>query len=311
MRARLFPSVGLFLAAGLVPLWPGGAAAQSAYSDMSYTAVTPCRILDTRVAGGSMAGNQTRDFRATGVGLQQQGGAQAGCGVPVGTAKAALLNFVAVNPTGPGNLRAWAYSTPPVGPPVASILNYASSTIANGIAVPLCDTAATSCPFDLRILNEGVFGTHLLVDVVGYFSRTIDGRRYVATAPPAQVGRVVALDQVRIDQLCRDEDGCEVTLQMVNWAPAVQPGNVASRSQRLFIAQNSRWWRFTNIDLDGLDGNGALNELIVWDCIFTDADTWTGVANGRADPGPGYALLNVAGGDYSDTAVTCRVVVED
>jgi hypothetical protein len=307
MRARLSPVVGLFLAAGLAP---GGAAAQSSYSDMTYTSVSPCRILDTRQAGGSMAGNQTRDFRITGVGLQQQGGAQAGCNIPVGVAKAAILNFVAVNPTGPGNLRAWAYSTPPVGPPVASILNYASATIANGIAVPLCDTASTTCPFDLRVFNEGVFGTHLLVDVVGYFSRTTGGR-YVVSAPPAQVGRVVPLDSARMDQLCRDEDGCEVTVQMVNWAPVAQPGNVASRSQRLFVSQNSRWWRFSNVDVDGGDGNGVLNEWATWDCIFTDAETYTGVANGRADPGIGFALLNVAGGDYSDTAVTCRIVVED
>ena len=305
MRARLFPLVGLFLAVGLLPLLPGGAAAQSSYSDLNYTAVTPCRIVDTRAAGGSMAGNQTRDFRVTGVGLQTQGGSAAGCGIPA-TARAVLFNFVAVNPTGPGNLRAWAYSTPTVGPPVASILNYSAATIANGIAVPICDVSATTCPLDVRILNEGTFGTHLVVDVVGYFA---GGRRYIVEAGPAQVGHVVPLDVATMDLLCRDKDGCEVSMQMVNWDLG-QPGQVAGRSSRLFLSETSRFWRFEN-DLGGLDGNGGLNEWGVFDCYFTDAETWTGTPNGRADPAVGLALLNVAGGDYSDTTMTCRIVVEE
>jgi hypothetical protein len=307
MRARFFPLVGLFLAAGLLPLLPGGAAAQSSYGDLNYTAVTPCRILDTRVAGGSMAGNQTRDFRVTGVGLQPQGGATAGCNVPVGIAKAVLLNFVAVNPTGPGNLRAWAYSTPPVGPPTASILNYNAVTIANGIAVPICDVSATACPLDVRVLNEGNFGTHLLVDVVGYFA---GGRRYIVEAGPAQVGRVVPLDVATMDLLCRDKDGCEVTMQMVNY-DAPPTGIVASRSQRLFISETSRWWRFANIDVLGLDSNGGLDEWPVWDCFFTDAETWTGTPNGRGDAAVATALLNVAGGNYSDATTICRIVIEE
>jgi hypothetical protein len=148
-----------------------GAEAQPVVAaSMVYAPVTPCRIVDTRVVGGSLPADTPRDFRVTGVGLQGQGGNPAGCGIPQGPAKAAILNFVAVNPTGPGNLRAWAYATPPATPPTASVLNYAAVglNIANAVAVPLCDDTPTNCPFDLRVQAD-MRGTHLVIDIVGYF----------------------------------------------------------------------------------------------------------------------------------------------
>jgi hypothetical protein len=151
----------------------GPAAPGDPSRDLVYTPVAPCRVADTRVAGGSLGAGTTRDWRVGGVGLQGQGGDPSGCGVPAGAATAAVLNFVAVNPVGPGNLRAWAYATPPAAPPTASILNYAQVTglnVANGIVVPLCDTSVTTCPFDVRVQAD-VNGTHVLVDVVGYFHR--------------------------------------------------------------------------------------------------------------------------------------------
>ena len=123
-----------------------------------------------------MAAGAPRDFKVAGGGLQIQGGDPSpnGCNVPVGLATAAVINFVAVNPVGPGNLRAWAYSTPPVGPPGASILNYATVpglNIANGIVVPICDEALTNCnSLDLRVQAD-VSNTQLVADVVGYFER--------------------------------------------------------------------------------------------------------------------------------------------
>jgi hypothetical protein len=140
--------------------------------DLVYTPVAPCRIVDTRAAGGSLAAGVPRSFRVTGVGLDVQGGSIAGCGVPVGLASGVILNFVAVNPAGPGNLRAWAYASAPVPPPNASILNYnAGANIANGLAIPICDpTAPDPCPQDFRVQADGN-GAQLVVDVVGYFHR--------------------------------------------------------------------------------------------------------------------------------------------
>jgi hypothetical protein len=139
-----------------------------------YTPVVPCRIADTRQAGGSLAPGAPRDLKVTGSGLQGQGGNPAGCGVPAGPARSAIINFVAVNPAGPGNLRVWAYSEPPLAPPTASILNYTSGlNLANGIAVPLCDAGATTCNFDIKVQADAS-GAHLVADVVGYFSPAVD-----------------------------------------------------------------------------------------------------------------------------------------
>jgi hypothetical protein len=173
MRLTRVAVVGLL---GLLLAPPAGAGDEDdpVPGNLAYTAVTPCRIADTRQAGGSLAVGLPRDFRVTGVGLQGQGGSAAGCAVPQGPVRAVVVNFVAVNPTGPGNLRGWAYSTPPVGPPAASILNYAAVpglNIANAIVVPICQGTPADCPFDLRV-QASASGSHLVMDVVGYFSST-------------------------------------------------------------------------------------------------------------------------------------------
>src|SRR3954467_14115424 len=86
-------------------------------SDLVFVPLPPCRIIDTRLAGGALTPGVTRSFKVTGTTeFQAQGGQDGGCGVPVGTtvpqATAAVLNFVAVGPQGPGDLRAWAYGQP-------------------------------------------------------------------------------------------------------------------------------------------------------------------------------------------------------
>jgi hypothetical protein len=151
---------------GITPLALGDTSKQ-----MLYTPVPPCRLIDTRQAGGPLAAGSGRDFRVSGTGLQTQGGNPAGCNVPHGPATSAIINFVVISPVGPGNLRAWAYSEPAMPPPGASILNYPFGlTLANAVAVPICDVAVTNCPFDLKVQAD-VSGAHLVADVVGYFER--------------------------------------------------------------------------------------------------------------------------------------------
>ncbi|MGH9336460.1 MAG: hypothetical protein ACRD21_22210, partial [Vicinamibacteria bacterium] len=141
--------------------------------DLVFTPVVPCRLLDTRLAGGIMGANTTRDFRVTGSGLDVQGGNAAGCGIPFGPAKAAIVNFTAVTPTGAGNLRAYAWDSPAPAAPLAATQNYGlvSGQIAfnNGTAVPLCNTGSPPCTFDIIISNH-VSSTHVVADIVGYFS---------------------------------------------------------------------------------------------------------------------------------------------
>jgi hypothetical protein len=135
--------------------------------DLLFTPIQPCRIIDTRLAGGPIGAGTTRDFVVAGAaGFAAQGGNAAGCGIPLG-APAAVINYVAVGPAGPGDLRVTASGTPV---PTASVINYAALgglNIANGVATPL---AAAVSPH--ITIQADVSGTDLVADVLGYF-RTV------------------------------------------------------------------------------------------------------------------------------------------
>jgi hypothetical protein len=154
-------------------LLPGPQARGDSSADLVYTPVAPCRVVDTRTGGGALGAGFERSFYVAGVdGFAGQGGNPAGCGLPRGPATAAVVNFVAVAPGGPGNLRAWAYGGTA---PTASVINYAAvgMNVANAVVVPLCDAATASCvPGDITVRAD-VSGTHLVADVVGYFRSVV------------------------------------------------------------------------------------------------------------------------------------------
>ncbi len=140
-----------------------------------FVPVTPCRIIDTRLtAAGALVPGGARSFVVSGSSATlfgAQGGSATGCGIPTGAAVSAFVNFVAVSPSGAGNLRTWAYSAAPPPPPLAAILNYASISglaIANGVTAPLCDPLATTCTYDILVQAFGS-DTHVVADVMGYF----------------------------------------------------------------------------------------------------------------------------------------------
>ena len=147
------------------------AGCSGAASHLVYTPIQPCRIVDTR-AGSGLQGDGTGPLAAgTPVAYQVAGL----CGVPTPAAKAAVLNFVAVSPQGPGHLVAWPWDLFQVSPPHASVLNYAAVpglNIANGLVMKICDTGTASggiCAKDLFVM-PAASATHLVIDVVGYFT---------------------------------------------------------------------------------------------------------------------------------------------
>jgi hypothetical protein len=177
--------------------------------DLVYTPVTPCRIIDTRLAGGALAANTQRDFLATGVNLSAQGGSPTGCNIPFGPTSAVMFNFIAVTVTGvvgAGNLQAWAWTPAVPPPPPASILNFNSDfNIANGIAVPICDPILfTPCTSELFI-RANFSSTHVVADVVGYFHRFPTGQAsFTATkATSATTGIGIS---------CMNQAGAEITV---------------------------------------------------------------------------------------------------
>ena len=126
--------------------------------------VLPCRVVDTRFAGGVIPAGGSRTFRVAGA-LSGQGGA-GDCQVPFPRAKAVYINVVAVGPSGSGYLTVSPY---PLPLPVASTLNFSTGqTIANGVLVPICDTATADCtPGDIT-LTMGPASSHIVIDVTAY-----------------------------------------------------------------------------------------------------------------------------------------------
>lgn len=136
-------------------------------------------------------------------------------------------------------------------------------------------------------------------------------QRFIVDATPTAVGSAVTINQAALDAICRDDDGCPFTISMVNWN---NDGMVATRSGTLFLNQRPGFnaWRLEldGSDIQGVDGNNAVEEMSAWDCYFGDSAA-TDANNNRNDPGLGFSLLNCRGCNYSDTNMTCRMVFRD
>ena len=147
----------------------------SATNDLVYTPLAPCRIFDSR-PGSGVQGHDSGPLPAgTPFAIDVAGGAAGSCGVPFPEAKAAVLNFIAVAPGGAGDLRAWPWDSSNPAPPNSSVINYSNVpglNLANGLVVPICNTATAtggSCSHDL-FLRTDVASTHVVIDVLGYLA---------------------------------------------------------------------------------------------------------------------------------------------
>ncbi len=132
--------------------------------DLVYTPVTPCRIVDTRSAGGALGSFSSRDFKVwvSSGGFGAQGGASTNCGIPANPV-AVVVNITAVTPAGAGNFIAYPTGTPSF----TSVLNYQTgeNALANGAIVPAC---IPNCTNQLTIATNGA-GADVVIDIAGYF----------------------------------------------------------------------------------------------------------------------------------------------
>lgn len=138
----------------------------SAAQDLVYTPVTPCRILDTRVAGGALAGGFTRDFNAVvgaGGNFSSQGGSATDCGVVAAGQAAVVINLTAVTPTGGGFATAYPFG---VTRPLASSVNYTAGAIVNNAIVVKLPSPLTTKDFTLYTFATADF----VADIVGYYA---------------------------------------------------------------------------------------------------------------------------------------------
>lgn len=137
----------------------------------------------------------------------------------------------------------------------------------------------------------------------------VSEQRYIYEVGPSSHGIARALDNTIINRLCKDKDGCKMTIAMVNWDTG-EPNNIASRTHKFFISETSNWWRIGDNDVTGLDGNSGNNEFNNWDCYFGDFQTSGGSGNQRSDNALGFGVLNCNGCSYG-SQLTCRFIFED
>lgn len=149
----------------------------SSTADLVYTPITPCRIVDSRIAGGRLSANVTKTFdvdgqNASSPSFAAQGGSSAGCGVPYGVSYAVAMTITSVHPSTSGFFTAWGLGTKPN----SSVLNFAYDTAAaNTTILPVVPGAGN----DFSVASSTA--SDIVIDVVGYF------------APPG-VTAAVALD---------------------------------------------------------------------------------------------------------------------
>lgn len=144
----------------------GTMALGAASSDLVYTPITPCRILDTRVAGGAIAGNFTRDFNAvvgSGGNFSSQGGSATDCGAVAAGQAAVVINLTAVTPAAAGFATAYPFGT---ARPLASSVNYTAGAIVNNSIVVKIPTPLTTKDFTVYTFASSDY----VADIVGYYS---------------------------------------------------------------------------------------------------------------------------------------------
>lgn len=135
----------------------------------------------------------------------------------------------------------------------------------------------------------------------------INPKRYMWELTPAvPIGTSIAIPQAIINDLCGDEDGCNVTITMTNWIGGYTES--ASRSTQLFYSIANGRWRIPS-DISGIDGNNATDHILSLfeTYFFTDAAY---INFSSTDNAIGLNFLHWNGAGYSPSA-TGRLILED
>ena len=133
--------------------------------DLIFVPITPCRIIDTRVAGGAIAANTVRHFDVTAVSNYSfQGGDSSNCNGAgaAGSFAAAAINFTVVTPSAAGYITAFPYLATQ---PLAATVNYTAGDVRGNFAVVRLDQGASADELSVYSFAQ----THLVADIVGYY----------------------------------------------------------------------------------------------------------------------------------------------
>jgi hypothetical protein len=136
-------------------------------ANLTLDLVTPCRIVDTRNAGGIFSPGETRQYYVDLCDVVGQGGNPGCCFAPRDEPFGDFVNVTASPFVGKGNFVLWPVG---VGEPNASTINYNAANdqnIANGVAAE-CRNDNQGGIREINVKNRGGF-SHLILDVYGYY----------------------------------------------------------------------------------------------------------------------------------------------
>jgi hypothetical protein len=137
-------------------------------ADIVFTPITPCRIIDTRVATnpallGRIGPDAGKQFSVSLTNYASQGGNAGTCGVPIAPT-AVAINVTSTDQTGAGNLRVVQTGG---GIPNVSLLNYTPGVnLANAAVVRSAGTLGG----DNIFIYSGNSSSQAIVDILGYFA---------------------------------------------------------------------------------------------------------------------------------------------
>ncbi|MCZ2134899.1 MAG: hypothetical protein LC098_05650 [Burkholderiales bacterium] len=134
-------------------------------ADLVFTPITPCRIVDTRLAGsGALNANSTRNFIAlNAANFSSQGGSSSNCGTLGLNAGGVVLVVTAITPSAAGYATLHAYGS---STPATVNLQYAAGAIQSGSQLVQIPNPLSSYDFTLYTSAQ----SHFTIDFVGYFA---------------------------------------------------------------------------------------------------------------------------------------------
>jgi hypothetical protein len=192
--------------AAVSALFPAG-------SELQFVAVAPCRIVDTRNAGGAIVA-ASRTFDATLADYSGQGGKAGSCNLPTSGVSAVQINLGAISKFGStSNFKGWATGS---AEPLASMVNYdPSGPVANMVTMPV----NASGQFTLKTLGSG----HTFIDVAGYYVKPL----YAAVSSSGAIYQGIASGVVSVSRTStgfydvkfnRDVEQCSAVASSITWS---------------------------------------------------------------------------------------------
>lgn len=148
---------------------PAFAQLGSQSSDLVFTPITPCRILDSRGMGGPIYANNSQAYKAWASSFTAQGGSATDCNTLQSTdMSAVVINFTVVNPATGGYITAYPFSNGPNKPTAATVNFTAGSVVGNNATLKI---GRSTQPFDFTVYTTSTLD--LVADIVGYYAKPV------------------------------------------------------------------------------------------------------------------------------------------